>query len=224
MPTKIVMTESVAMLVEETITDIVPLEDFRRAISMNAISTPVLPFGCVHYLEKKTKQIFTVVRRAEIREVNQANAIFKVAMPHRVYRLEFRAGNLTSVHQNLVLNMPSTLDEPVFEAPLPNRVKGGDICRTGVMIAGNDELPAFRVDLVINQVERTRHNTDHVSFAKECMPRQFRADSEGMYTKMLQRWAAWTEEHKDDWEAHIRDIQWVPNGTLGHLAGGGMDD
>lgn len=217
---KIVMTNGVAMLVEETVTDIVDLDEFRRGISLNAVSTPVLPFGCIYYSEKDNNQILCVVRKAEVIDVNNANRMYKVALPHRLYTFSVRNGQLRGILQHFILAMPKDLKEEVFDAPFPNRTSDGSLCQSGVMMSNSKESLTFRVDHVVNQVERTRFNTDHISAAKQAMPSLFAEGAGGQYTQMLAKWKAWTEEHEETWEASLKDIPWKKIGTLGQLIDG----
>jgi len=212
---KIVITDGVAMLVEETTHDIVPVEDFRRAISRNSVTTPLLPVGTVYYSEDSDKTVIAVIRRAEVREMNQANRVFTVAMPHRLYTVIMKNGGIRTVKQHFMLDLPTSMETRVYQAPFPNRTLQGDICASGVMFASQDECLVFRIDHVVNQVERTRHNTDHISYAKEAMPRDFREGADGQFTRMLDRWAAWTQRHEEDWQSSFSEIEWRDAGAFG---------
>jgi len=208
------------MLVEETVTDIVDLDEFRRSISLNVVSTPVLPFGCVLYTEKDNDQTLCVMRRAEILDVNQANRIYKLALPHRLYTFAIRNGQMRHVYQHFMLGMPKDKKAEVFDAPFPNRVSSGSICQSGVMISPVKEPLPFRVDNVVNQIERTRYNTDHISYAKQAMPPIFSEGARGTYTQMLDSWRKWTEAHEKTWEAELGTIPWRKAGTLESISGG----
>ena len=217
---KIVMTDGVAMLVEETVHDIVPIEDFRRAISRNSIVTPLLPVGTVYYSEDDGKTVIAIIRRAEVREMNQANRIFTVAMPHRLYTIIMKHGGIRKVKQHFMLDLPTSMQTQVYQAPFPNRTTQGDICASGVMFASENESLVFRIDHVVNQVERTRHNTDHISYAKDSMPLDFKEGTSGQFTHMLEKWAAWTATHEEDWQSSFSEIGWREAGTFGEIVGG----
>lgn len=217
---KIILGEGTAILVEEIIHDIVPLEDFRRAISLNKVTTPILPFGTIYYEESGDSVKIVVVRRAEVRDLNHANVIFKVAMPHRIYTLRLRNGVVRGCKQHFALDLPGSLEAPLFQAPFPNRTDSGGLCQSGVMITANQETIAFKVDHVVNQVERTRHNTDHISYALRTMPAEFRQDNTSNYKRMLESWKSWTQEHMETWEADLHEISWQSSGQLSVILGG----
>ena len=208
------------MLVEETVTDIVDLEEFRRGIAMNSIATPVLPFGCIYYSEQKGDQTLCIMRRAEILDVNHANRHYKLALPDRLYTCAIRNGQFRRVFQHFMLGMPKSKKDMVFDAPFPNRVNNGALCQSGLMISPPGEKLPFRVDHVVNQVERTRYNTDHISYAKSAMPPLFSEGANGMYTRMLEKWKVWTEEHAENWEASLKEIPWRSTGDLESIMGG----
>ena len=218
---KIVIAEGVVMLVEEITHNIVPLEEFRKAISTDKISTPVLPLGTVYYSERGNTTIVAIIRRAEIREMDQANMVSVLATPHRLYTIKLRNGGVSETKQHFMLDLPSNMETPVYQAPYPNRTDDGKLCQSGLMIAAQQESLVFKIDHLVNQVERTRHNTDHISFAKSGMPSNFKpAGHDGQYTHMLQAWAAWTKEHEETWEADLPTIQWQRSGTFGAIVGG----
>lgn len=214
---KIVMREGVAMLIEETVHDIVDLEEFKRAISMNRIETPLLPFGCVLYTEKAGNQTFCIIRQTEIREMNQANVKYRLAMPHRIYTVNLQSGVVRSIYQHFIAELPSSTAAPLLHAPFPNRHDGGDICSSGVMIAAQSEPIVFRLDHIINQVERTRHNTDLMTCAKDHMPDDFKLPGRSQYTGMLQAWQNWTENHAEDWRTELCTIGWKAAGNIASI-------